>query len=256
MSDELTPEAALLFGAEPEDESPQPDQPPQETAPLEDDQQPQETEAQQDEPEKEPDLSTLLEKAELDPKDFYKLKVPGTEQTFGEAKDALQASSEFDMQKAQQESSLRDRENGILEKAREAQALFDLLPDEVKTPEVSAHFNQLKQQELQRENQRTLDAIPEWRDPLKATSDREAIASLMQSYGFTEGEIGQMYGSRELKAWNDYARLKALVSAIPQKEVKPKSKNPQGRRSPGTPKKIEGATDIGNILLQGLAKGK
>ena len=255
MNEALTPEGALLMGIQPEDESPEPDQTSPETASLESDPLPQETEAQKDEPE-ELDLSALLEKAELDPKDFYKLKVPGTEQTWGEAKDALQSVGDLALQKARQESELRDRENGILAKAREAQSLWELLPREVKTPEVSAQFERLKLQEIQAENQRTLTAIPEWRDPLKATTDREAIATLMQSYGYSDGEIGQMYGSRELKAWRDYAILKALVSGIGAKEVKKATQKPTGRRAGVKPRQIEGATEAGAILLQGLKKGK
>ena len=255
MNEALTPEGALLMGIQPGGESPEPDQTSLEIAPLESDPQPDESQAQKGEP-KELDLSALLEKAELDPKDFYKLKVPGTEQTWGEAKDALQSVGDLALQKAQQESNLRDRENGILAKAREAQGLWDLLPNDLKSPEVTAKFQQIRQQEIMAENQRTLTAIPEWRDPLKATTDREAIATLMQSYGFSDGEIGQMYGSRELKAWRDYANLKALVSGIGTKEVKKPKASPQSRRAGVKPRQIEGATEAGAILLQGLKKGK
>jgi hypothetical protein len=255
MSEQLSDAAALLFGATDEEgESPEQDQPSAEMPPLEDD--PQEPEKAPPEATEELDLSKLLEKAELDSKDFYKLKVPGTEQTFGEAKDALQSIGDLALQKAQQESSLRDRENGILSKAREASELYQLLPSEFKTPEVTAQFERFKTQQIQRENQLTLAAIPEWRDPLKATSDREAIAGLMQSYGYSDAEIGIMYGSRELKAWRDYAQLKQLVDGIPDKEVKRTSKNPASKPRPKAGKPIEGATEGGAILLNALKKGK
>lgn len=70
MSEQLSEAAALLYGVEqPQDESPEQDDPSAEMPPLEDDPQEQETAPPQDEPE-ELDLSRLLEKAELDPKDF------------------------------------------------------------------------------------------------------------------------------------------------------------------------------------------
>lgn len=182
--------------------------------------------------------------------------MPGTEQTFGEAKDALQSIGDLALQKARQESELRDRENGILSKAREAADLYDLLPSELKTPEVTNRFEQIKLREVQRENQMTLAAIPEWRDPLKATADREAIAELMRGYGYSDAEIGNLYGSRELKAWRDYMQLKNLVSGIPDKQVKPRSKNPASKPRPKSGRPIEGATEAGAILLNALKGNK
>ena len=241
--------------SKPEVETPDTDQPELETAPLQDDPEAPETDPPEDEAE------PLLPAAEMlakDPKQFYGLEIPGLEGvTFGDAKDLAQKGVDLDMQKARQESELRDRENGVLAKARETQDMYELLPDELKTPEVSRRFEQIKLQQVQRENQLTLTAIPEWRDPLKATADREGMAELMQNYGFSGGEIGNLFDHRQLKLVRDFMSLKQMVSGIPGKEVKATSKKTQSRRGSGsTPKKIEGATDLGNILIQGLARGK
>lgn len=251
MSEELSPAAEILMGvSQPEGES-QPDQPELETATLQDDPQPDESPAQQ---EADVELPPAAEMLANDPKQFYSLEIPGMEGvTFGDAKDLAQKNTDLDMEKARQELELRDRENGVLAKARETQDMYELLPDELKTPEVTQRFEQIKLQQVQRENQLTLTAIPEWSDPLKATADREGMAELMQGYGFTGGEIGNLFDHRQLKLVRDYMTLKQMVSGIPDKEVKKPTKQARTRRGSGSkPKKIEGATDLGNILLQGL----
>ena len=254
MSEELSDAAALMLGIE--EETPTEDHPP-ETATLDE---PQDAEQASPEAEAETapaDLSKLLEKAELDPKDFYKLTVPGTEQTFGEAKDALQSVADRGAEDAKRESDFRDRENGLLTKARAATELYDLLPAEVKTDAVREQFEAHKLNDIKRENQLTLESIPEWRDPVQSTSDREGIAELMMSYGFSEAEVGQLYGSRELKAWRDYMSLKRMVSGIADKEVKkaPKQLNTTRRRAKRA-KAVTGATEGGAILLESFMKGK
>jgi len=255
MSEELSEAAALMLGVTVA-ETP-PDDPAPEMATLSDDPA---TETEQPEavevPKGDPDLSSLLEKAELDPKDFYKLIVPGTESTFGQAKDALQGLEERAAHDAQRESEFRDRENGLLVKTRETLELYDLLPAQVKTPEVSHEFERIKTNEIRRENQLTLAAMPEWRDPVKSTADREGIAELMGEYGFSSSEIGQLYGSRELKAWRDYMVLKKMVSGIPEKQVKKPAKQLRTtKRQPVSTQRIEGATEGGALLLKSLYKG-
>lgn len=253
---ELSEAGALLLGVEPEVETPTDDHPAEEPTLDESSQSPEtETPEEPTEP-KELDLAQLLEKGEIDNKAFYKLNVPGTEKTWGEAKDALQGSDDLALRTAQQESSFQDRENGLLTKAKEAQELYAMIPEQFQTPEVSAQMEQFKTRDIQKENQLTLMAIPEWRDPLKATSDREAIGELMRGYGYTDGEIGQVYNSRELKMLKDFQSLKALVAGIPDKAVKPKIKAvKQGKRPATGVSKIEGATEAGAILLRALAKG-
>lgn len=250
---ELSEAGALLLGVEPEVETPTDDRPAEEPT-LDESSQSPETETPEEPEERELDLAQLLEKGEIDSKDFYKLNVPGTDKNWGEAKDALQGSDDLALRTAQQESEFRDRENGLLTKAREAQELYGLIPEQFRTPEVSAQMEQYKTRDIQKENQLTLAAIPEWRDPLKATSDREAIGELMRGYGYTDGEIGQVYNSRELKMLKDFQSLKALVAGIPDKAVKPKVKAVKTgkRQRTGSIPANSGLTDAGAILL-GLA---
>lgn len=255
MSEQLSEAGEILLGvSKPEVETPTTEQPQAEMPPLEADQQAPETEPPEEEQAKLPPAAEMLAN---DPKQFYGLEIPGLEGvTFGDAKDLAQKGTDLDMQKARQESESIDRENGILAKAREAQDMYNLLPAELKTPEVTQRFEQIKLQEIQRENQLTLTAIPEWSDPLKATADREGMAELMQNYGFTGGEVGNLFDHRQLKLVRDYMVLKQMVSGIPSKEVKKPTKQIRSRRQQPKTHKQAGATDAGEILMRGLASGK
>ena len=96
-------------------------------------------------------------------------------------------------------------------------------------------------QRLQTEQQRLLDARPEWRDQAAFTKDRDQIVSYAKNYGYTDAELNSIYDHRQMLILHDAARYRALQAATPEatKRVReaPKMARP-GTRSNRDPSQV------------------
>lgn len=187
--------------------------------------------ASEKEPEQAPaSLQSLLEKAGVAPEDFYGMEVPGLEGvTFGDAKDGLQSSEQLQQAQLQQESSLKDRENKLLERFREVAQLEALIPQEARNPQVTEQIKQYQGQQLAREQSLLAEAIPEWNDREVAHGDQKAILDVMTQYGYSAAEVGSIADHRAIKMINDYSRLKAIAAGAEAKQVPNKARNVRAR---------------------------
>jgi len=103
--------------------------------------------------------------------------------------------------------------------------------------------NQLKlrsQQQLQRENDLMLQAIPQWKDMNTFKSDRAEMLSLVSDYGMSEKAFDGITNHTHIKMILDFASLKARVHKAEQtlEVTKTKSKS-KPRISPAKVKKAE-----------------
>lgn len=192
-----------------------------------------ESDAQVEEEAKAPDFHQQLEAAGLNPESFYSTTVPGTEHTFSEAKDALEELDGLDMRKAQLESGLRDRENDIIAKLRDASALIEQIPAEYRTEDVLKGLASQQELRVARERQLMLDTMPEWADETKRHTEQQQVIGLGRDYGMTDAELGNLADHRIVRMMRDYAGLKALLKSADGKKTQAKTRrNPANRRAP------------------------
>jgi hypothetical protein len=75
---------------------------------------------------------------------------------------------------------------------------------------------QIQQQSLAQENDRLMNARPEWRNPDAFTKDRDQMTQYARSLGFKDAELSQIYDHRIMLVMHDAARYRALQAATPQ----------------------------------------
>jgi len=205
------------------------------------------------EPAKELDFDAQLEKAGLDRKAFYKQLIPGTDKTFGEAKDLLKQESDLETRTAQHELKLRDRENEILQRMREAEVMLNSdNPQQAK-----AELKRMQEQHETRERAFLMKAIPEWGDATVRQTEQKAIIDLMRGYGFSDAEIGASADHRAIKMMRDFQSLRSILTSAESKKVQAKPKvNPQSRRADARLtglKKIEADFQAGKLTREEAA---
>ena len=75
---------------------------------------------------------------------------------------------------------------------------------------------QALQQSLAAENDRLMNARPEWRDSKSFSKDREQMTQYARNLGFNEAELSQIFDHRYMLILHDAARYQALQANAPQ----------------------------------------
>ena len=201
------------------------------------------------------DLSGLIEKSGLTAEQFFALEMPteaGQESvTIGQAKDAAKGNAALATRQAEAEVKFRDRENEILGKVRDAQALFDALPAQARTPEIMAALGQQQEQTLARERQMLVQAMPGWSNPDVAQAEQLQVVELMRGYGYTDAEIGNRNDHRDIKLFRDFAHIRALIKGTEGKRTRATAnRRSQGERPKGNLSSIGADLKAGRINQQ------
>lgn len=237
---------------------------------------PTEQEVAPTEPDVEPEAAelnwqTLMEASGADPTDVYSIELPagaGEEiVTLGEAKDAAKAIKGLETQKAEHTVAMRDKENQVMQKLREAQQMLELVPEAQRDPNTVRQLQHQQQQHLQREQSMLLEALPGWSDPITAGTEQKQIHGLLRGYGFTDAEIGAIADHRAVKMMRDYAELKTIIDGTKDKQVRGGTKAAPKRRAKPQTKlaKIEAEFKAGRLsrsdaatatLLAGLERAQ
>jgi hypothetical protein len=71
-------------------------------------------------------------------------------------------------------------------------------------------------QSLTQENDKLMNARPEWRNPDAFTKDRDQMQQYARSLGFQDAELNAIYDHRYMLILHDAARYRALQAATPQ----------------------------------------
>lgn len=72
------------------------------------------------------------------------------------------------------------------------------------------------QKMLAQEQERLLEAVPEWRTPETFKQDKEVMTKYAQSLGFKDAELAQIYDHRYMRILHDAARYQALQASSPE----------------------------------------
>jgi Tfp pilus assembly protein PilN len=121
--------------------------------------------------------------------------------------------------------------------------------------EQMAHQQALLQKHMQSEQQKLVEAIPEFKDDVKAEVVRRDIRNYAKSIGFTDQELSQVYDSRAVLALYKAAQYDKLMAnkgaatkkvATAPKTIRPGTSNPQSSENEAIKKERAKLRQTGN----------
>ena len=121
--------------------------------------------------------------------------------------------------------------------------------------EQAAHQQALLQKHIQGEQAKLIEAIPEFKDDVKAEVVRRDIRNYAKSIGFTDQELSQVYDSRAVLALYKAAQYDKLMAnkgaatkkvAVAPKTIRPGTSNPQSSENEAVKKERARLRQSGN----------
>ena len=121
--------------------------------------------------------------------------------------------------------------------------------------EQQAHQQALLQKHIQGEQAKLMEAIPEFKDDVKAEVIRRDIRNYAKSQGFTDQELSQVYDSRAVLALYKAAQYDKLMAnkgaatkkvAVAPKTIRPGTSNPQSSENEAMKKERAKLRQTGN----------
>jgi hypothetical protein len=187
--------------------------------------------------------------SDADKKAFYAKEFTlndGTVWTVGEAKDLAQ---EYQSKTVE----LIERENQVNARHYQLQRMTQYMN---LTPDQLAEANEQNRQQLTREFQNMMTAIPEFKDPIRYEKARTDMYADLRPYGFSDAEIAQMADHRLVKYVYDTTRmrqgLKSAKDSVKRiRTPEPKAKTPiPANRTSALSQATDTAKRTGNIADQ------
>lgn len=121
--------------------------------------------------------------------------------------------------------------------------------------EQQAHQQALLQKHIQNEQAKLIEAIPDFKDDVKAEVVRRDIRNYAKSIGFTDQELSQVYDSRAVLALYKAAQYDKLMAnkgaatkkvAVAPKTIRPGTSNPQSSENEAVKKERARLRQSGN----------
>lgn len=185
-------------------------------------------------------LTELAETLGVEVKDLYAIKFPaaadGKEHTVGELKDMLAQQDDFNTRSLQWERDRQAKEASYRDAEEQLRVLIKALPKSALSPAILEHAKKKHELTLQAERERTLNAIPEWKDELIAKADLAEISELVRTYGFAEQDVKAMADHRTIQLLRDFAKLKRRVDTALAQVEEVKAQNLAKSRNNPAPK--------------------
>ena len=122
--------------------------------------------------------------------------------TIEQLKDHYKQRADFDVTKLEFEEQRTQQMNDLVRERAELKELLQALPANAVKPEVLQRMRTKMEQTASEERQRTLEAIPEWKNAEARTQDITAMAEHLQGYGFPANQLEQLVDHR----WQRYIR--------------------------------------------------
>ncbi|HET7135172.1 MAG TPA: hypothetical protein VFJ25_04570 [Casimicrobiaceae bacterium] len=151
--------------------------------------------------------------------DLYKLEVAdsktGKKYTVEDLKGLLAEQDDFTVRSLQSEERLRRKEADFVRAEGELQTLLASLPANAVKPEVLAKVRQSREQKLDVERKRALEAIPEWGDETVRGTELKAIAEHLSDYGLPESFLLANFSAPLLRFVRDsWKRAESIRKAL------------------------------------------
>lgn len=187
----------------------------------------------------------------IDVSELYKLEVTdskdGTKHTIESLKGLLADRDEFNARALKWEQERINKETAHRQAEEEFRTLVNALPKAALKPEILELARKKHEATVRVERQRTLDAIPEWKDQAVAERDLKAMAEHLASYGYPKEYLeSQIYDHRTFRLLRDFTLLKQRVeqqlaavervktNGIPKAKSTYKSAKPTNNNKPMT----------------------
>jgi len=203
----------------------------------------------------EPDADGEPEKAKID----YDMEIPLPDGrgavSLSEMKDAY-----VDMERRSDALDATSQE--LMSKAETISAVIDAVGLDRMPEQAVNQLREYQANQLRKENDLLLAAIPEWKHPEVYKKDRGEMVALASEYGYSEADIAATKDHRHVKMLRDFAKLKAKSKAAKESLIvrqKQKIKrNPGRQRSSKDFDSIvsKGTRDERLNLIEDLAQGR
>lgn len=137
---------------------------------------------------------------------------------------SLQMKSEQELAQLQQEDETAfllevTRQNQIKEKIQRA---FNERDAWIQSKQAEAQ--QQREEFIAQQKELVTQIVPQWKDPVKATTERAQIRQYLQNHGFNDSEIAQVADARQIAVLRDALMYRQLLASKPEvtKRVTPK----------------------------------
>jgi hypothetical protein len=183
------------------------------------------------------DLTSLAEKLQATPDKLYGVKVPmadGESRTLGELKDGFRSAQALEAERGKLHE---ERSRFQTDHRQTLQELEDVVRHfgQALTPEAVQAVRAARNQRLQGELADLLEAVPEWKDPVRWTAERQLIEQVAQECGYRPGELDEIADARILRV----LRRAALAKESKGEPVKPAPKVAQAPRPAKQPSQAQ-----------------
>ena len=208
-------------------------------------------------------LTDLAESLELEQGDLYEasLAMPGNAEprTIGELKDFyVENSGKIEDLNTLEEQKLNLRTE-VIKTQKQIDAIVKSLPREVLTPEYQEAVTGFMQERGRQENEKLLNAMPEWANEPTFHKDRDAMTATLQEFGFDASELGLIQDHRYILMLNAFSQLKAkqsLAAIEAKKTLKQGSKKSKLDQKSAANAKKQGAKQRLNAAKNGSKRQK
>lgn len=173
----------------------------------------------------------------LDLDALYKLEVSlsegGDPVTIEQLKDSYKQREDFSLRELEFEERRTQQESELLRASAELQEILQALPANAVRKDVLEKIRAKSEKTAAIERQRTLDAIPEWKDEARRTDELSAMVKHLEAYGIPKTYLQQVMDHRHFKYIRDnMLRERRIREAI----AKVRAGKPEG----GKPSKPQG----------------
>lgn len=187
-------------------------------------------------------LSEAAERLGLEVKDLYDLEIPSDKLeglTLGKLKDHMVERENFTTRSLKFEEDAARKEADFERAKQELSTLLQALPANAVTPEVREQIRQRHEAALKLERERTLQAIPEWKDAKVRTDDMAGMVEHLTGFGFPPGYLAHVTDHRTLKfiraSWQRETRLRKALELVSEKKPGALGKSKDTHGAPVTP---------------------
>lgn len=177
----------------------------------------------------------------LKPEEFYNIKVMmpnGAEPlTIGELKDRVGELVDFETREMQFNQRRVAAEGRILNDQREVREVLSMLPPDVvqKLPQLVDKVRKKHEATVTREQQLTIEHIPEWQDEAVSAKDKADMTKFLATWGFDDSFLTTIIDHRAMKFVRDMMLVDRKIKTALAKVKIPERKGQRPSQKTGKP---------------------
>lgn len=196
-------------------------------------------------------FNDLAERLGVEVSDLYGVEIArgGNEEpaTIGELKDFFAEREEFGLRELAFNERMVTEEAKIQKAQDELREIMSALPERALKPDAVEKMRERREARLVVEKQKTLEAIPEWRNDATRTQDIAGMSEHLQQYGYPVNFLASVSDHRQMKYFRDnWRRESALRKALAKIRLGRPNPTTAGKPAAAAPKKAASAQPAAN----------